>query len=124
NRLVEPLAGLERTIHFKPRINPGGDGIRIERLQKDPEEIYDTIMMLSSSGRAWSGPKDARVLTARFPSIAELRPLSSAEMRNGEEDRRRRVIFFGTPFLLIQNLPLVIYIECFNLCLVYLRRHY
>src|SRR2546423_335965 len=124
NRLVEPLAGLERTIHFKPRINPGGDGIRIERLQKDPEEIYDTIMVLSSSGRAWPGPKDARVLTARFPSIAELRPLASNEMRNGDEERRRRVIFFGTPFLLIQNLTPEIYTQRLNLCLDYLRRHY
>src|SRR6516165_10008953 len=37
NRLVEPIAGVQRTIHYKPRINPGGDGVRLRRLQKDPE---------------------------------------------------------------------------------------
>lgn len=124
NRLVEPLAGLERTIHFKPRINPGGDGIRIERLQKDPNEIYDTIVVMSNSGRDLPGPRNSSVLAARFPSIAELRALPTRESANGETDRHRRVIFFGTPFLLIHNLAPEIYIEYLNLCLDYLRQHY
>ena len=123
NRLVEPLAGLERTIHFKPRINPGGDGIRIERLQKDPDEVYDTIVVLSSGGRNLAEPTSSRVLAARFPSIADIRALPATESGNGEL-KRRRVIFFGTPFLLIHNLPPDIYIERLNQCLDYLRQHY
>jgi hypothetical protein len=34
------------------------------------------------------------------------------------------VIFFGTPFLLVQNLTPDIYTQHLNLCLDYLRRHY
>jgi hypothetical protein len=123
NRLVEPLAGLERTIHFKPRINPGGDGVRIERLQKEPGEIYDTVIVMSNSGRQLPAP-EPNLLAARFPSMADLRGLSTAETVNGERDRRRRVIFFGTPFLLIHNLAPAIYIERLNLCLDYMRDHY
>src|SRR5256714_14279594 len=46
NRLVEPLAGVERTIHYKPRINPGGDGVRLRRLQKKPDEIFIVIIFM------------------------------------------------------------------------------
>ena len=38
--------------------------------------------------------------------------------------RRRRVLFFGTPFLLVQNLPPEVYAEGLNRCLDYLRRGY
>jgi hypothetical protein len=124
NRLVEPLAGLERTIHFKPRINPGGDGVRIERLQKDPDEIYDTILIMSNSGRDLPAMEDSRALTARFPSIADLQRVPAAGALNGEQDRHRRVIFFGTPFLLVHNLAPGVYVEHLNHCLDYLRRHY
>ncbi len=123
NRLVEPLAGLERTIHFKPRINPGGDGVRIERLQKDPGEIYDTVIVMSNSGRQLPA-EDPNLLAARFPSMADLRGLASAASANGEQDRRRRVIFFGTPFLLVHNLAPDVYVQHLNACLDYLRKHY
>ena len=39
NRIVEPMAGLNRTLHFKPRINPGGDGARAGRLQKKTKDF-------------------------------------------------------------------------------------
>lgn len=123
NRLVEPLAGLERTIHYKPRINPGGDGVRIERLQKDPGEIYDTVIVMSNSGHQLPG-QDPNLLAARFPSMADLHGLPVVEAANGEYDRRKRVIFFGTPFLLIHNLAPAIYVERLNSCLDYLRRYY
>ncbi len=123
NRLVEPLAGLERTIHFKPRINPGGDGVRIERLQKDPGEIYDTVIVMSNSGRELRA-QDPNLLASRFPIMADLRGLPAGEPGNGEQDRHRRVIFFGTPFLLVHNLAPEIYIERLNGCLDYLRQHY
>ncbi|HZR77654.1 MAG TPA: hypothetical protein VFA58_00505, partial [Chthoniobacterales bacterium] len=50
NRFVEPMAGVERTIHYKPRLNPGGDGVRLRRLQKDPDELFDVIIFMSNSG--------------------------------------------------------------------------
>jgi hypothetical protein len=142
NRVVEPLAGVERTIHYKPRINPGGDGVRLRRLQKDPEEIFDVIIFMSNSGGELPGQAEDQVIPSRFPSIAELRSFSaqfnrelataspsdggqgrpaSAELRRGEHCR---VIFFGTPFLLVKNLEPAVYIEHLDRCLDYIRQNY
>src|SRR5438874_7370090 len=95
NRVVEPLAGIERTLHYKPRINPGGDGVRLRRLEKNPADIFDAIIFMTNDGHELPHDADARIIPSRFPSIAELRSFS-AQMNRGE-DRQRRVIFFGTP---------------------------
>src|SRR6266404_5152003 len=124
NRVVEPLAGVERTIHYKPRINPGGDGVRLRRLQKDPDELFDVIILMSNSGCESPLDTDDRIIPGRFPSIAELRDFSTKQNANNREDRRRRVIFFGTPFLLVRNLLPEVYVERLNRCLDYIRRHY
>ena len=124
NRVVEPLAGLERTLHFKPRINPGGDGVRLIRLQKDPDAVYDTVVILSNSGRELPAGADERKIAARFPSMAELHDFSAPDSTGNGQDRHRRVIFFGTPFLLIHNLSPELYVEHLNRCLDYLRTHY
>ncbi|MEP6603505.1 MAG: hypothetical protein ABJB69_06130 [Spartobacteria bacterium] len=141
NRAIEPLAGVERTLHFKPRINPGGDGVRLVRLQKEPKDVYNLIVAMSNSGRELPEPCDERVIAARFPSLAELSgpsdsmtALSSqpnaAALATGRvrptsgQDRHRHVIFFGTPFLLIHNLSPDVYIEHLNRCLDYIRRNY
>jgi hypothetical protein len=124
NRLVEPMAGVERTLHFKPRLNPGGDGVRLVRLQKEPDEVYNAIVLLSNSGREWSNGGGSRVIPARFPSMAELRDFPALDPDGNGRDPRRRVIFFGTPFLLIHNLAPEIYVEYLNRCLDYIRRHY
>ena len=125
NRFVEPMAGVERTIHYKPRINPGGDGVRLRRLQKDPEEVFDVIIFMSNSGGELPARAEHQIIPSRFPSIAELHDLSGinthANRRSGSDSR---VIFFGTPFLLVQNLPPEIYIEHLNRCLDYIRRNY
>jgi hypothetical protein len=122
NRFVEPMAGVERTIHYKPRINPGGDGVRLRRLQKDPEEIFDVIVFMSNSGGELPARAEHQIIPSRFPSIAELRDFSTKF--DGEQRRHGRVIFFGTPFLLVQNLQPEIYIEHLNWCLDYLRQNY
>jgi hypothetical protein len=122
NRLVEPMAGVERTLHFKPRLNPGGDGVRLVRLQKEPHQVYDTVIVLSNSGRELPSDPDGQLIAARFPSMAELPDFS--KITASGPDRRRRVLFFGTPFLLIHNLPPEEYIEHLNRCLEYIRRHY
>jgi hypothetical protein len=41
-----------------------------------------------------------------------------------QQDARHRVIFFGTPFLLIHNLEPDVYVEHVNRCLEFLRRNH
>jgi hypothetical protein len=135
NRLIEPLLGLDRTLHFKPRINPGGDGVRLVRLEKNPGDIYDKIVVMSNSGcELPSGRRGApaasqqstaseQLLASRFPSIAELdRPgRAAAAARVAPPDT---VVFFGTPFFLVYNLPPNEYVIYLNRCLDFIRTHY
>jgi hypothetical protein len=120
NRFVEPMAGVERTIHYKPRINPGGDGVRLRRLQKEPDDLFDVIIFMSNSGGELPARAEDQIIPSRFPSIAELRSFS-AQTHHGEH---RRVIFFGTPFLLVKNMDPEVYVERLNRCLDYLREYY
>src|SRR6266404_5970663 len=132
NRFVEPMAGIERTIHYKPRINPGGDGVRLRRLRKDPEEIFDVIIFMSNSGGELPARAEHQIIPSRFPSVAELHDFPAkldraqdrpafAQLRRGEQ---HRVILFGTPFLLVRNLQPEVYIEHLIRCLDYIRRNY
>jgi hypothetical protein len=121
NRVIEPLAGLERTLHLKPRLNPGGDGVRLVRLQKTPGEIYQRIVVMSNSGR--ERPNET-VIPSRFPNLTELPGNLTALSSQVAQDRHRRVVFFGTPFLLIHNLPPDEYVQHLNRCLDYIRRNY
>ena len=121
NRIVEPMAGLNRTLHFKPRINPGGDGVRVERLQKNPESLYHRIVVMSNGGANVSN--NPKIIGAKFPSVAELRDLPQVSDKNGDGPSRQ-IIFFGTPFLLIHNVSPDVYVERLNCCLDYLRRNF
>ncbi len=121
NRIVEPMAGLHRTLRFKPRMNAGGDGVRLERLQKVPEEFYDAIVVMSNSGHDIAADAPPKIVASCFPTIAELRDLPP-ESATGME--KQRVIFFGTPFDLIHNLSPQVYIEYLNRCLDYLRANF
>jgi len=126
NRFVEPMAGVERTIHYKPRINPGGDGVRLRRLQKDPEELFDIIIFMSNNGGELPARAEHQIIPSRFPSIAELHDFAGISGTTNRQSRPdyRRVIFFGTPFLLVQNLSPDIYIGHLNGCLDYIRQNY
>jgi hypothetical protein len=115
------MAGLNRTLHFKPRINPGGDGVRVERLQKNPDFLYHRIVVMSNGGTDVSN--NPKIIGAKFPSVAELQDLPEVSDRNGD-GISRRVIFFGTPFLLIHNVSPDVYVEQLNRCLDYLRRNF
>ena len=116
------MAGVERTIHYKPRINPGGDGVRLRRLQKDPDEIFDVIIFMSNSGGELPARAEDQIIPSRFPSIAELRSFSA--QFKGSRDQHGRVIFFGTPFLLVRNIEPDVYVEHLNRCLDYIRQNY
>ena len=128
NRVVEPMAGVERTIHYKPRINPGGDGVRLRRLQKDPDELFDVIIFMSNSGGELPARAEDQIIPSRFPSIAELHDFAIVNRQSNASaartSDRRRVIFFGTPFLLVKNLDPEVYVEHLNRCLDYLRQYY
>ena len=120
----------------------GGDGVRLRRLQKDPEEIFDVIIFMSNSGGELPARAEDQVIPSRFPSIAELRsfsaqfnrelatasPSDGGQGRPASEELRRgehcRVIFFGTPFLLVKNLEPAVYIEHLDRCLDYIRQNY
>lgn len=119
NRVVEPLTGVERTLNLKPRSNPGGDGVRISRLERNAAEIYDAILIVSQSGTELPREVSARMLTSLHPSIADLQLTEHAPLA-----AKQRVVFFGTPFLLIHNLEPKVYVEHLDLCLGYLREHY
>src|SRR5205085_11510506 len=77
-----------------------------------------------NAGHEWPHDADARIIPSRFPSIAELRDFAGRAERDGEHNRRQRVIFFGTPFLLVKNLAPNVYIEHLNRCFEYLRQNY
>src|SRR5205807_1942320 len=101
------------------------------RLQKDPEEIFDVIIFMSNSGGELPARAEDQIIPSRFPSISELRDFAiqrtDQQNRQGSVDRQSgsdRVIFFGTPFLLVQNLEPAVYIEHLNRCLDYIRGNY
>ena len=130
NRFVEPLAGVERTIHYKPRINPGGDGVRLRRLQKDPEDLFDVIVFMSNSGGELPARAEDQIIPSRFPSISELRSFANRDDSVKQQSKASgartsdRVIFFGTPFLLVENLEPEVYVQHLNRCLDYIRENY
>jgi hypothetical protein len=120
NRVIEPLAGVERTLHLKPRFGHGGDGTRLVRLQKDPADIFDVIITASISGHELPRP-NGRFIATRYASVIELPEFSGARR---SADRFGKVLFFGTPFLLVQNLEPELYVAHLDRCLAYIRRHY
>ncbi|MFL6536859.1 MAG: hypothetical protein ACJ8JD_01610 [Chthoniobacterales bacterium] len=118
NRVVERCAGVNRTIHMKPRINPGGDGVRIGRLAREPADVYDSIVVSSNSGRDLPPQSSSKTIAARQPNIAEIVDLPRAI------DAQPRAVFFGTPFLLIHNLKPEVYIQHLDRCLDYIRHQF
>src|SRR2546423_14185883 len=83
NRIVEPMAGLNRTLHFKPRINPGGDGVRVERLQKNPDSLYHRIVVMRNGGAGIS--KNPKKIWAKIFTGAASRgfPRGTGKNRDG-----------------------------------------
>ncbi len=121
-RLLEPWAGLRRTLHLKPWWG-GGDGIRLERLEQPLEEVFEAILLLSNHGEELPPGAGPNVFPAPFPSIKDLASSSSVSTPVGRS-QPRKVVFFGTPFLLVRNLAPDLYAEHLNACLDYLRRYH
>jgi hypothetical protein len=122
NHLLEPASGVGRTLHLKPWRSRGGDGVRLERLEQPLTEVFQGIAVLSNSGTELPANGGAGLFSAPFPhlrELAELLPPAAPEPAGP-----RQVVFFGTPFLLVRNLPPAEYAEILNRCLDFLRRHY
>ncbi len=120
NHFLEPKAGLHRTLNLKPWFGRG-DGVRIKRLVAPLEKVFDCLLLLSNDG--YERPVGAeQAQLSRFPRLSELSgifPSAGEGIGVGH-----RVIFCGTPFLLVRNLPTETYVTQLNACLDYLRRCY
>ena len=122
NRLLEPASGVGRTLRLKPWLSRGGDGVRLERLEPSLEEVFQAIVVLSNSGMELPVPANRSVFPAPFPHLRDLGELlPPADTASAGP---RLAVFFGTPFLLVQNLPPAEYVAILNRCLDFLRRHY
>ncbi len=120
-RVLEPRLGLRRTVHLKPW-RGGGDGVRLDRLEEPLERVFGAILLLSNDGTEKPATAGANVQASPFPSLHDLRGwLTEPEAAHG---RPGKVVFFGTPFLLVRNLPPEVYRERLNVCLDGLRRWY
>jgi hypothetical protein len=119
-RFLEPAAGLRRTYHLKPWRSPGGDGVRLRRPVSPLEEVYQRIVVLSNTGAELPAGASSSLIAAPFPHRSDLAEL----MPSAEPAAKRSVLFFGTPFLLVRNLPPDQYAALLNQCLDYLRAHY
>ncbi len=122
NHFLEPLAGLHRTLHLKPWRATGGDGVRVERLEPPLEAVFQTILILSNTGKELPPDAGPQLRPAPFPNLAELSGLLPLPTK--PVPAQRRVIFFGTPFLLVRNLPPGPYAQRLNEWLDFLRLHY
>src|SRR5205823_12921543 len=121
NRIVEPMAGLNRTPPLQAAYKSRGDGVRVERLQKNPESLYHRIVVMSNGGADVSN--NPKIIFAKFPSGGRAAGFATSQRQNGD-GISRQVIFFGTPFLLIHNVSPDVYVEQLNRCLNYLRRNF
>ncbi len=123
NHFLERMAGVGRTVRRKHR-RMGGDGARLERLEKELPEVFQALVLFSNGGADRPFAVGERVFDAPFPGLADfvsLLPTGDGESARGAS---RDVIFFGTPYLLVRNIDPRLYAATLNGCLDYLRRHY
>lgn len=115
NRVAEPLAGLHRTLDFKRRDGCGGDGARRVRFAWQPGEIFHACLAFTDqqlpAGGSPSETKNFPTVRCRFPDVRALLATPA------NHEKRRAVIFFGTPFLLVRNLPVKVYATHLLRCL-------
>ena len=126
NRLVEPLVGLHRTRILKRRDGRGGDGARLVRFVRSPDELFDACLALKNSTGApdvsMPAAGHSSIFFGRFPNLREL--TTPAPSRNGRHAAPRSIVFFGTPFLLVRNLPVAVYTAQLARCLDAICRWY
>lgn len=72
NRVLEPASGVGRTLHLKPWRSGGGDGVRLERLERPLEDVFQAIAVLSNSGRELPAGAGAHLFPLPFPRLSDL----------------------------------------------------
>ena len=123
NRFLERMGGVGRTVRLKRR-RVGGDGARLERLEKDLADVFQALVLFDNGGANHRSAARAKVFAAAFPGPAEFGALLPWQDGGNGQEPRRAVVFFGTPFLLVRNIDPHVYAAALNRCLDYLRRHY
>ena len=123
NHFLERLGGVGRTVRLKRR-RVSGDGVRLERLEKDLSDVFQALVLLSNDGANHPPGIGGRVFEAPFPGMADFAALLPNNDRTDETATPRDVVFFGTPFLLVRNIDPHLYSATLNGCLDYLRRYY
>ena len=86
------------------------------------ENIFRAILLLSNDGTELPPSAGSNVHPAPFPTLRDLDEWVFTQ--NNTSSQRPAVVFFGTPFLLVHNLPPAVYREHLNACLQALRRWY
>ncbi len=124
NHLAEPLAGMHRTVDVKRRGGRGGDGARRLRFSRQPGEIFDACVALATQASPAQGPPRAAeglaTVRGHFPPARALRACVASEGEFASDSRT--VVFFGTPFRLVRNLPVALYTTHLIRCLEAIRR--
>ena len=123
NRFLERMGGVGRTVRLK-RLRMGGDGVRLERLEKELSDVFQALVLFSNDGANHLPGTGKRVFAAPFPGLADFTPLLPKEDDKNAAGFERDVVFFGTPYLLVRNIDPHLYAATLNGCLDYLRRHY
>jgi hypothetical protein len=129
---LQPRLGLLRALHLKPWMPVGGDGARLERPERDLQDIYQAVVLWSNRGTsalppagASKKPGAAPIFASPYPNLQDFAHSLPGFGKDADSAaHKRRVVFFGTPFLLVRNLPPDQYADQLNRCLDYLRAHY
>ncbi len=129
---LQRAVGLLPTLHLKPWLPFRGDGVRLERPRQNLRDIYQSIVLWSTQGAPAPSPAlgaapsgVAPVHAAPWPRLSDFAAdLPRHDRPAPAAPSRRRMVFFGTPFLLVRNLAPATYTDVLNRCLAYLRLHY
>jgi len=95
------------------------DGGSLLRYEKPIEEIYDYIVVMDNLGIEPVKEYESRIIFATYPFCA----LRDTNMINKSFDEKK-IVFFGTPFVVAQNISPYEYATHSNRCLDYLRQVY
>lgn len=113
HHVVDRLCGLIPTYNLKQRGAQDTDGIWLRRYQRDMDELFQRVIV--TERRDDCAQTDDQTWHSSTPRLP---------VRASGDDNTPRVIFFGTPFLLLKNLDAGIYIDKLNDCLRQIEAHH
>jgi len=119
NLIIEPICGIHHTLYMKHHDGDKFDGSLLLRYEKPIEEIYDYILVMDNLDIEPVKELESRITFATYPFCA----LRDNNMINKSFDKKK-IVFFGTPFVVAQNISPYQYATHLNRCLDYLRQIY